>query len=118
MTALSAAGIGDIAREQLLERLKKKNKQLLAQRRKPQAPPPASAGVSTVTELALEGRSLTDVEELGFFTELKCAPSNSVFACVAAWRAGSLPPCADLRVCVSLFSCFASSDGWTSRTTR
>ena len=57
--------------EQLLERLKKKNKQLLAQRRKPQAPPPADAGVSSVTELTLAGRDLTDVDELGFFTELR-----------------------------------------------
>lgn len=71
MTVLSAAQIGDIAREQLLERLKKKNKQLLAQRRKPQAPPPADAGVSSVTELTLAGKGLTDVDELGFFTELK-----------------------------------------------
>ncbi len=71
MTVLSAAQIGDVAREQLLERLKKKNKQLLAQRRKPQAPPPADAGVSSVTELTLAGRDLTDVEELGFFTELR-----------------------------------------------
>lgn len=81
MTVLSAALIGDIAREQLLERLKKKNKQLLAQRRKPQAPPPADAGVANVTELALEGRGLTDVEELGFFTELKCASTNSFLPC-------------------------------------
>ena len=60
MTVLSAAQIGDVAREQLL-----------AQRRKPQAPPPADAGVSSVTELTLAGRDLTDVEELGFFTELR-----------------------------------------------
>ena len=71
MTVLSAAQIGDVAREQLLERLKQKNKQLLAQRRKPQAPPPADAGVSSVTELTLSGRGLTDVDELGFFTELR-----------------------------------------------
>eukprot|EP01043_Picozoa_sp_COSAG02_P031290 COSAG02_NODE_2034_length_10056_cov_5.336748_8_plen_91_part_00 len=84
MTVLSAAQIGDVAREQLLERLKKKNKQLLAQRRKPQAPPPADAGVSSVTELTLAGRDLTDVDELGFFTELR-------YALLRVQRCGLIP---------------------------
>lgn len=69
MPAITAAEIGDIAREQYERRIKVQNKKLLAQRRKPVAAR-KSDGKADVTELELTGRGLTDIGELNFYTNL------------------------------------------------
>ena len=85
MAKLSAAEIATLAREQLLVRLKKKNKQLLAQRKKPIQPPPAAAGVRNVTELALAGMGLAEIDELGYFTELRRQRCRQAFFVFILW---------------------------------
>ena len=86
MVAISAARIGDIAREQYGARLKRQNKKLLSQRKKPIAPRSSEeTSASDVSELDLSSRGLSDIGELNFYTDIKC---------------GSLPrPAADLPRC-------------------
>ena len=71
---ISAAKIGDIAREQNEARLKQQNKKLLAQRKKPIVPPTEREKQRTanVTQLELADRELADISELNFFTNLQC----------------------------------------------
>ena len=72
MSTITAAEIGDIARQQYESRLKAQNKKLLQQRKKPLAPAP-SVGKAEVTELKLCDRGLSDIGELNFYTNIKYA---------------------------------------------